>query len=122
MGRHGNPTGGEGIAVVKRALLLKLRNLLDEIEKDSSMSALEVMWQIRTHTCNQAEIPQAIFRVGDHLASVVYLEETCCWEVQLNCDEHQFDTFEEALGFIEQRRRQLIQHYDDAPPVGQDGN
>ena len=99
-----------------RKLLLTLRQLLDEIEKDSSMSALEVMWQIRTHTANQAEIPQAIFRVGGQLASVVYLEECRVpgnaaggsWEVQLDGDEHHFDTFEEVLGFIEQSRREPL--------------
>ncbi len=108
-----------------RKLLLTLRKLLDEIEKDSSMSALEVMWEIRSHTCNQAEIPQAIFPVGDQLASVIYLEECsvvghdrggcnstigapATWEVQLGGDEHQFDTFEEVLSFIERSRRSRL--------------
>jgi len=84
-----------------RKLLLKLRQLLDEIEKDSSMSALEVMWQIRSHTCNQAEIPQAIFRVGDQLATVVYLKDTEVWEVQVCGEEHQSYTFAEALEWID---------------------
>ena len=100
-----------------RKLLLTLRKLLDEFNKDSSMSALEVMWQIRTHTANQAEIPQAIFRVGDRLASVIYLEDPLfCWELQLGDDEHQFHTFEEATSFIEQSRLKLF------GLVGQDGN
>ena len=96
---------------VDRSLLLTLRKLLDEIEKDSSMSALEVMWQVRSHTCNQAEIPQAIFRVGDRLASVIYLEDSRCWEVQIDGDEHQFCSvwgFEDALAFIEQSRGEPI--------------
>ena len=90
-----------------RKLLLTLRKLLDEIEKDSSMSALEVLWQIRTHTANQAEIPQAVFRVGDQLASVIYLEASRCWEVRLNGVETQFCSvwgFEEALEFLESSR------------------
>ncbi len=90
--------------MVEAKLLLTLRKLLDEIDTDSSMSALEVMWQIRTHVASQAEIPQAIFRVGDRLASVIYLELVSCWEVQLDGDERQFDTFEEVLSFIEQSR------------------
>lgn len=101
----GLPKEIRGLATqVNRGLLLELRQLLDEIDTDSSMSALEVMWQIRTHTCSQAEIPQAIFRVGDRLASVIYLKDDSCWEVQLDFDEHQFDTFQEALEFIEQSR------------------
>ena len=92
---------------VGRSLLLRLRLLLDEIESLDSMSALEVMWQIRTHTCNQAEIPQAIFRVGDRLASVIYIELDACWEVQLDGNEYQFDTFEDVLASIEQCRRAL---------------
>ncbi len=101
-----------------RELLLKLRQLLDEIGKDSSTSNLEVMWQIRSHKCNQAEIPQAIFRVGDQLASIIYLEENRCWEVQLNGVETQFCGvwgFDEARKFIEQSR--MIES-----GVGQDGN
>lgn len=86
---------------VDRSLLLKLRQLLDEIEKDSSMSALEVMWQIRTHTCNQAEIPQAIFRVGDRLASVIYLNETDMWELKSDVDGGQVGTFADALRWID---------------------
>ena len=94
---------------VNRKLLLTLRKLLDEMETDSSMSALEVMYQVRSHTCNQAEIPQAIFRVGDRLASVVYLDSCApCWEVQIDGDERQFDTFKEVLGFIEQCRQEPI--------------
>lgn len=95
--------------MVGRDLLLKLRQLLDEIDhralsEDSAMSALEVMWQIRTHKANQAEIPQAIFKVGDRLASVIYLEDISCWEVQLDGKQHQFDTFGQAVEFIENRR------------------
>ena len=93
---------------VARALLLRLRQLLDEIDSlDSSMSPLDVIWQIRSRECNQAEIPQAIFRVGDQLASVVYLECFSCWEVQLDGREYQFDTFEESFDLIEQCRRLL---------------
>ena len=86
------------------ALRKKPVDVLDEIDTDSSM----VMWQERSHTCNQAEIPQAIFRVGDRLASVIYLCDMEFWEVQLDGDDHQFDTFEEVLGFIEQSRREPI--------------
>ena len=105
-----------------RKLLLALRKLLDEIETDSSMSAREVMWQIRTHTCNQAEIPQAIFRVGDQLASVLYLEWVSEWEVQLNSHEYQFDTFEQVLGFIEQCREQLVPTSANSAGIGKHGN
>ena len=104
---------------VARALLLRLRQLLDEIESLDSMSALEVMWQIRTHTCNQAEIPQAIFRVGDRLASLIFLEDLTCWEVHIDGKEYQFCSITghlDALNFIERCRSQPIQ------PVGQDGN
>ncbi len=87
--------------MVNRSLLLKLRQLLDEFRNGPHSSMLELMWQIRTHECNQAVIPQAIFRVGGQLASVVYLEDLCCWEVQLDGDEHQFDTFQEAREFTE---------------------
>lgn len=84
-----------------RSLLLRLRQLLDEIDKESSI--VEVMWQIRTHTANQAAIPQAIFRVGDRFASVIYLDLLDCWEVQLDRDEHQFETFAKASEFMEQQ-------------------
>ncbi len=101
-----------------RKLLLKLRQLLDEMEKDSSMSALEVMWQIRTHTANQAEIPQAIFRVGDQLASVIYLVDTEVWELQFGSEQYQFQTFAEALGWVG-----LIQTEEAGKAgIGQDGN
>lgn len=95
----------------------KLRQLLKDISRSNKeLSILEVMWWIRTNTVNQAEIPQAIFRVGDQLASVIYLEECRvvghdrggCWEVQLNGHEYQFDTFKEVLGFIEQSRREVL--------------
>lgn len=99
-----------------RSLLLRLRHLPDEIEGLDSFSSLEVMWNIRTHTCNQPEMPQAIFRVGDQLASVLYLEDLHCWELQLDGDEHLFDTFEGVTGFIEQRRLKVL------GIVGQDGN
>ncbi len=83
----------------------ELRQLLKDIScSNKGLTTLEVMWWIRTNTCNQAEIPQAIFKVGDQLASVAYLEWVSEWEVQFNGEEHQFDTFKEVLGFIEQCR------------------
>lgn len=87
----------------------ELRQLLKDISSSNKgLTTLEVMWWIRTNTSNQAEIPQAIFRVGDQLASVIYLEDLGCWEVQANGNEYQYDTFEAARGAIEHCREQLI--------------
>ena len=86
--------------MINRALLLKLRNLLDEAESDSDLSLLEVMWQVRTHSCNQAEIPQALFRVGEEIASIIYLEDLGMWELQCGGKEYISETFAGAVELL----------------------
>jgi hypothetical protein len=39
--------------------------------------------------------------IGDALASVIYLAEIDQWEVQLRGDETLFDTFSDAMEFLE---------------------
>ena len=80
-----------------RKLILKLRQLVAEIP---NADMVEAMWQFRGV---QAGTPQAIFRVGDEFASVIYLDLIDSWEVQFPGQEIQFDSFDEAEDWLKEK-------------------